>query len=111
MAPPIHRGSMVPTPWRGFWARLKEAFHRDSQRPAVEPVQNVAPLAWELAAGRRRRALLGLIAASAVGAALLLTHAQPISTHPVLRIGQVALFTLLFAWVAAGFFTAMSTLR
>jgi membrane glycosyltransferase len=37
----------------------------------------------------------------------VLAQTLPAGTHPTLRIAQVALYTLLFAWVTAGFTTAM----
>ena len=57
-APPLHRGSMTPVPWRGFWNSLGTAvLLRLTGRtragaaalPAARPSQ-----AWESAAQRRR---------------------------------------------------------
>jgi len=95
---------MVPQPWTGFFASLKAALLRRSagRDAAVEP-----PMPWERVATRRRRALLAAIGLSALAAASVLAHAQPIADAPALRIAQVALYTLLFAWVTAGFVTAM----
>jgi membrane glycosyltransferase len=96
---------MVPVPWRGFMPSLRAALRR---RLASEHAAAPAPSEpWERAAGRRRNALVALIVFSAALAAWLLTEAQPDYGHPFLRAAQVGLFTLLFAWVSAGFFTAM----
>ncbi|MGE5863714.1 MAG: glycosyltransferase, partial [Rhizobacter sp.] len=102
-APPIRRASMVATPWRGFWRGLFDAvaglFSRSGDTTALQP--------WEVSAVRRRRTLLALVALSAVGATVLLSHVLPVYELNALRVGQIALFSLLFAWVAAGFFTAL----
>ena len=108
--PPIHRSSMVARPWRGFWAGagdlLRGAFRSEaassSNGDAAEPL-----LAWQKAAIVRRRVLLALIAISAICATALVSHVLPALDNPVLRIGQVGLFAVLFTWVAAGFFTAL----
>lgn len=96
-APPIQRGTMVPRPWTGFFAGLRQGL--------AGPAEGASE--WERAAARRRRALLIAIAVSAAGAAGLLAHAQSGTDQWALRLGQVALYTLLFAWVTAGFVTAM----
>ena len=102
-APPIRRASMVPRPWTGFAASLAAALRGQGVRaPAGHPTEE-----GERAATRRRRALLAAVVLSAAGAATLLGQAQPLGAHPLLRIAQVALYTLLFAWVTAGFVTAM----
>jgi membrane glycosyltransferase len=103
-APPIRRSSMVATPWRGFWRGLMDAVAglvggaRSSGR---------APLAWERAASRRRNTLLTLVVLSAIGATFLMAHVLPVYDSTLLRVGQIGLFSVLFAWVSAGFFTAM----
>ncbi len=105
-APPVRRGSMVPVPWRGFVQGTKDALA--GLFAATERVAVAAPReAWEQASIRRRRTLLALIGLSAVAAATLLVYAQPALAGTPLRVLQVGLFALLFAWVSAGFFTAM----
>ncbi|MBS0444939.1 MAG: glucans biosynthesis glucosyltransferase MdoH [Proteobacteria bacterium] len=103
-APPVHRGSMIPKAWTGFWPGLKLGLTGKGAAGKV-PAAERAP--WERAAVLRRRTLLGLVAATGVGAAALLVHAQPMFDHPALRVLQVALFSLLFTWVSAGFYTAL----
>jgi membrane glycosyltransferase len=102
-APPIRRGSMVPRPWMGFTASIAAALRRQgTSYGAGNP-----PEAWERAAARRRCALLAAIVLSAFGAATVLAEGLPAGGYPPLRIALVALYTLLFAWVTAGFATAM----
>jgi len=118
--PPINRGSMVPRPWRGFvrsvldasldagwrtFAALGRAVTpwRIAPAPAREPRQ----AAWEQAASRRRRVLLALVVLSATGATMLLANILPVHPNATLRVLQIGLFGVLFAWVSAGFFTAI----
>ncbi len=101
-APALQRGSMVSTPWRGFWASLADHLKGRSAPAAEMPAQ-----AWQTAAARRRHALLMLVLLCAAGATVLLLLTQPAAGGGVLRGLQVSLFALLFAWVAAGCFTAV----
>jgi membrane glycosyltransferase len=99
------RGSMVATPWRGFLRSLGDIVM--NRRPATRATSTAAPAAWEQAAKSRRRVLLALITLSAVGASTLLAQVLPAFDNAALRTLQIALYALLFAWVSAGFFTAM----
>ena len=98
--PAIVRSPMLPRPWTGFWSGLLGR----AERAAASAE---APAAWELAARSRRTVLLALIAVATALAAVVLAGAQPVLEHPILQGVQIALFALLFAWVAAGCFTAL----
>jgi membrane glycosyltransferase len=107
-APPIHRGSMSATPWRGFWAGMGDMLWQALGRlggAKAAPAEALEP--WQRAAQRRRRTLLLMVLLSAVGATSLLNEVLPVLENEALRMIQIGLFGLLFAWVAAGFFTAM----
>jgi membrane glycosyltransferase len=96
---------MVARPWRGFLRGLGDMLAgRPSDLPA--PIEHV-PQAWELAARRRRRVLMMLVLLSAVGATTLLSNMLPHDQSGLLRGVQIGLYGLLFAWVSAGFYTAM----
>jgi membrane glycosyltransferase len=84
-APAVERRSMPARPW-GLGTPL---------------VGSDAPVAQT-----RRRLLMALTLGSAAVAATALVQARPL-TGGVLPVLQVVLFTLLFAWVAAGFVTAV----
>jgi membrane glycosyltransferase len=93
---------MTPRPWAGFWRGLALGLLAQQKAPAAVP-----GLAWQRAARTRRRVLLLLVLASTGLAATVLAHSQPVLDHPVWQGLQLALFSLLFAWVSAGFFTAV----
>jgi len=106
--PAIRRGSMVPTPWVGFWNSLRG---RDNSANAPWRA-SVAELdahdePWHEAAARRRNVLLFLIVLATTFACTLLWRSQPVDGPEVLHWAQVGLFGLLFAWVSAGCFTAI----
>jgi membrane glycosyltransferase len=121
--PPVHRGSMVPRPWRGFTRSVVDAAVDAGWNAlaalgrAVTPwraaavragADRAAPTAaWERAATARRRVLLALVLSSAAGATALLANILPVHPNGTLRVVQIALFSVLFAWVSAGFFTAI----
>ncbi|GAB2593763.1 hypothetical protein GCM10027034_28390 [Ramlibacter solisilvae] len=94
---------MVPRPWLGFAASI--AALRQGQ--GTGPTGSDPPEPWERAAVRRRRVLLSAIVLSAMGAATVLGQGLASGAHPMLRIPLVALYALLFAWVTAGFATAL----
>jgi membrane glycosyltransferase len=113
-APKLQRGRMVPVPWRGLGqglaAGLAGLLRRGpaaTQATAKAAGQPTRLAGWHRAARWRRSALLLLVLLSATLAAGLLLLTQPLGDGGWVRIAQVALFTLLFAWVAAGFFTAV----
>ena len=119
--PPINRGSMTARPWRGFlggvldgWIALatrlagSDAPQRvrfDATAPA--PADSAATAAWKQAATRRRHTLLALIALSVISATAMLDQVLPVYDSAWLRSAQIALFSILFGWVSAGFYTAM----
>jgi membrane glycosyltransferase len=114
-APPIHRGSMVPRPWRGFLRSIGDAALAALRAPlggrAAQTRPHGAQPAWARAAARRRAVLLALVTLSAVGATALLAQSLPPHPNAGLRLLQIGLFGLLFAWVSAGFFTALMGLK
>ena len=109
-APPVHRGSMPPRPWRGFWNSLGAAAllpfgRRTGPAKPWQPVQAMQP--WQHAAKRRRSMFLLLTVISTALATALFADMQPDYDNAFLQYGQLALFALLSAWVVTGFMTAM----
>ena len=118
--PPMNRGSMVARPWRGFvagllvgWIALMDrlagrAASQDAAMPVPPaPADASATIAWKQAAVRRRRALLALVVLSVIGATAMLDQVLPTYSSDALRTAQIGLFSVLFGWVSAGFYTAM----
>lgn len=93
-APPVVRSPMRPHPWFGFLRGLLFAAMPGMSYGAVP-----RDTPWLAAAIARRRLLLALVAAFAVAAWSLTPEGTP---WP-----QALLQTLLFAWVAIGFVTAL----
>ena len=109
-APPIHRGSMTPRPWRGFWnsvgtaalGLLARALPPREPRPAAAPATPA-----DRAAARRRAAFVALTLGSTGLAAWLYADAQPDAIGGPLATAQLVLFSVLSAWVVTGFVTAL----
>jgi membrane glycosyltransferase len=104
--PAIVRSAMLPRAWSGFWSGLFGASDDALRSPEAERLA-ARPMAWEAAAKTRRRLLLALILMATAFAAIVLASGQAQFQHPLLQGVQIALFALLFAWVAAGCFTAL----
>ena len=110
-APPLNRGAMVPRPWRGFWNSVGTAILLPLTRRAtpapLPPLVKKAPAPWQRAAKRRRAVLVALTLLSTAFATGLFADLQPDYDSALLEYGQIALFSLLSAWVVTGFMTAM----
>ena len=103
-APPLHRGSMAPRPWRGFWNSMATALLWQGASAPAAPSRRQA---WERAAARRRFVFLLLTLASTAVATALFVNAQPDYDNSWLQIGQATLFAVLSVWVVTGFVTAL----
>ena len=101
-APPIQRAPMPAQRWFGLWRGLLGALWPGM--PAAAAALPDAP--WRSAARRRRRVLLALVAALAGAALWLQWPSAPQHLSPA-GWAQAGLATLLFAWVGAGFVTAL----
>ncbi len=108
-APPVHRGSMAPLPWRGFWNSIGTAvlmrLNGRKASPGTAPAAPQEP--WERAARQRRNIFLLLALATSALATTLFAGVQPSYDSAWLEYGQLALFALLSTWVVTGFLTAM----
>ena len=97
-APLIHRGSMTPLPWRGFWNSLGSAALAAASNwlPPREPAQSKPQQAvWQKAAARRRAMLTGLIVLWTALASALFAHLQPTGGNAWLQGAQLVLFVVL----------------
>ena len=110
-APPMNRGSMVPTPWRGFWKGMAAAalwpVAKMTGRTTTFEATPAVLEPWQRAAQRRRAVFLLLTVVSTTLATSLFADMQPHYDNDFLQYGQITLFALLSAWVVTGFMTAM----
>ena len=110
-APPIHRGSMVPVPWRGFWNSIGTAVlmsltgRSGGGEEADAPAKR--PMAWVRAARRRRMVFLLITLMTTTIATTLFAGVQPQYDNAWVEYAQLGLFALLSAWVVTGFTTAV----
>ncbi|AOY96192.1 glucan biosynthesis glucosyltransferase H [Cupriavidus sp. USMAA2-4] len=113
--PRPQRGAMVPKPWPphvlGHW--LRNLARRLSGRPPVPAVWDTlhdgpdALGTWHPAGSHRRWVLLALVLAQTGLATYFMAHVLPYQGRDLLEVAILTLFTVLFAWVSAGFWTAM----
>ncbi|HEY0201798.1 MAG TPA: glucans biosynthesis glucosyltransferase MdoH, partial [Burkholderiaceae bacterium] len=106
-APPVHRGSMTPLPWRGFWNSVGTAILMTLTGRRATPHISETQEAWQIAAARRRLVFMLITLASTAAATALFANMQPNYENAWLEWSQIGLFALLSAWVVTGFTTAL----
>jgi membrane glycosyltransferase len=99
MAPPVNRTPMAPHGWplRTIFSLFGRARHRHNRR-----------YGWYRAGAIRRTLLLNLVLAQTVFAAWSMTAVLPYHGGHPLEMAILALFVPLFAWISAGFWTALT---
>ena len=119
-APPLSRTSMVARHWpRGFFSRFVASLPRSviedhGPRTAATPPEDSdtdspdARGSWHRVAGVRRLAIAGLVISQSYIAANFMSAVLPYHGAHVLEIALLILFTVLFAWVSVGFWTAIA---
>jgi len=114
--PPMKRASMVPYPWdhnplrrlrQWLGAKLFGGQHMAAR--AEEPVQDspVKHPPWRAAGLRRRLLLLGLVLFQTYIATYYMTAVLPYHGTQKLELAALVVYAVLFAWISAGFWTAM----
>ncbi|RAR85899.1 membrane glycosyltransferase [Paracidovorax anthurii] len=108
-APPLHRGSMAPRPWRGFWNSIGTAvlMRLNGRKASAGADVAVSEEGWEGAARQRRNVFMLLALATSALATALFAGVQPNYDSAWLEYGQLALFALLSTWVVTGFLTGV----
>jgi len=99
MAPPVNRTPMAPRGWPP--RNIFSSFGDDEKRSDRKPV-------WHRAGALRRVLLLALVLFQTALAAWSLTAVLPHHGTQPLEIAILALFVVLFAWISAGFWTALT---
>ncbi|HUP91070.1 MAG TPA: glucans biosynthesis glucosyltransferase MdoH [Solimonas sp.] len=115
--PPLARASMAPLPWSRnplsrlrAWLKLRllgDRGHLASANPALrdEPPLRRAP--WRTAGRNRRLLLLGLTLAQTCIATYFMVAILPFHGTHALELAMLAVYAILFAWISAGFWTAL----
>ncbi|MGQ0700106.1 MAG: glucans biosynthesis glucosyltransferase MdoH [Panacagrimonas sp.] len=115
--PPLARASMTPQPWdtnvfarvlhdlRARWFGLRGRLA--SRAPEPEPVVSESDVHWLGAARLRRLILLGFILMQTWLATYFMTAILPYHGSHWLEVIILAIYAILFAWVGAGFWTAL----
>jgi len=100
--PPIHRSSMAEQAWAGhpLWRPVRRLLKRQPpQTWETDPIER--PLMW------RRALLLVLVALGAILGTDYMIDIMPQHGDDWAERGLLVLFAILFAWVSAGFWTAV----
>jgi len=115
--PPMARSSMVPRPWNNNpllllrrWLEARFAARLAGPQSAAQPPPRAVPLGkppWRHAGRARRLLLLALVLAQTWVATSFMTAVLPYHGAHKLELALLVLFAVLFAWISAGFWTAM----
>lgn len=117
--PEIRRTSIVPSPidrhpLRRVWKRIRGgAGSREATGHEADTVHGATKASgldpgWRRLARRRRIGLALLVVAQTALAAWFLGRTFPYSSLTVLEIATLGMFTLLWAWISLGFWTAVA---
>ncbi len=113
--PPLQRATMLAEPWdhnpfKRLWRAMRERLfgHRVQMRSQSEPaVRPRTPSAWRRTGRYRRLLLLGLVLAQTYAATYLMIAVLPYQGRHLLEIAILVIYAVLFAWISAGFWTAL----
>ncbi len=114
VAPPVNRASMVPEPWGALnpIVRWCQALFRrggtTSMKKASAKKTAAPPPGKRASGGVRRLVLLFLMLGQTALATFYMSRVLPYQGTTMLEMALLALFALLFCWVSAGFWTAMT---
>jgi len=105
--PLIRRTPMAPRRWS--WSARRRSGPPDIREHEPEMLAHQTEMQpWQRAASFRRVALFGLVVAQTWLAAGFMPAILPYHGRRPLEFALVALFSVLFAWISAGFWTAMA---
>ncbi|SFF65666.1 membrane glycosyltransferase [Fontimonas thermophila] len=114
--PPLVRASMSPRPWdnnplRRLWrwlaAQLLGRRGRMHTRATQQESPPRRPAPWRVAARNRRLLLIALVLVQTYFATYFMTAVLPYRGQHGLELALLAIYAVLFAWISAGFWTAL----
>ncbi len=106
--PPLRRTPMAPHRW-SFWSRFRRGGGEARRTPSTTNlVHHTQKQPWQRAASIRRIALGGIVLAQTWLATTFLASILPYQGRQALELALLALFAVLFAWISAGFWTAIA---
>jgi membrane glycosyltransferase len=115
--PPLQRASMSPVPWNNNplkrlwrWLRTRTVGARGQMRAraaAAEAGRPVQAAPWKLSGRIRRGLLVLLILAQSYVATYFMSAILPYHGQHPLEIAILIIYAVLFAWISAGFWTAL----
>ncbi len=105
--PPLSRTPMAPHRW-SFWAHFRRNKGGQPEPSTTNLVHQAEKQPWQRAASIRRVALGGIVIAQTWLATTFLASILPYQGRPPLELALLALFAVLFAWISAGFWTAIA---
>jgi membrane glycosyltransferase len=105
--PPLQRTPMAPHRW-SFLARLRRPKGEQREASTSNLVHHAEKQPWQRAASIRRFGLGGIVLAQTWLATTFLASVLPYQGRPPLELALLALFAVLFAWISAGFWTAIA---
>jgi membrane glycosyltransferase len=115
MTPPLARSRMRPQPLDrqplrrlGRWVKARLVGRRHLMVPADDPVVTAQRHPWQGQALLRRLVLLALILSQTALASWFMAAVLPYHGTHWLEMILLAVYVILFAWVSAGFWTAVS---
>lgn len=113
VAPPIHRASMVPHPWGALnplvrWWQSMFSRKQAQAEEAEASEDGDLPPPGKTGGGVRRLVLLFLMLGQTAMATYFMSRVLPYQGSEPLEMAILGLFALLFCWVSAGFWTAMT---
>jgi membrane glycosyltransferase len=107
--PPFNRTSMAPRSWlRERFPLIARSAHAGRDGAADCPTPLDPRGYWYPASAWRRTLLLALVIAQTVLATDFMTRVLPYQGRQPLEIVVLVLFAILFAWISAGFWTAIA---
>ena len=109
--PRLARSPMAPHAWLGRRSRPRASDAMDGQSPGEHPAREGKRDPgdrWRIHASRRRLVLAALIVAQTAVATEYMARVLPYHGTEPLEIAILVLFAVLFAWISAGFWTALA---